>query len=91
MRLENKVALITGGGSGIGRATSVLFAREGARIVVSDVGEDSARQTADEVEAAGGEAVVVTGDVSRTDDAKRWSTPRWTPTVSSTCWSTAPA
>ena len=70
MRLENKVALVTGGGSGIGRATSVLFAREGARIVVSDVVEAAARQTADEVGAVGGEAVVVTGDVSRTDDAK---------------------
>ena len=70
MRLENKVALVTGGGSGIGRATSVLFAREGARIVVSDVVEAAARQTGDEVGAVGGEAVVVTGDVSRTDDAK---------------------
>ncbi len=70
MRLEGKVALVTGGGSGIGRATSVLFAREGARLVVSDVGEAAARQTADEVEAAGGETVVVTGDVSRTGDAK---------------------
>ena len=70
MRLKGKVALITGGGSGIGRATSVLFAREGASLVVSDVSEAAARQTADEVEAVGGDAVVVTGDVSRTDDAK---------------------
>ena len=91
MRLENKVALITGGGSGIGRATSVLFAREGARIVVSDVGEDSARQTADEVEAAGGEAVIVTGDVSRTDDAKTMVDAALDAYGSSTCWSTAPA
>ena len=70
MRLENKVALVTGGGSGIGRATSVLFAREGAKLVVSDVSETSARQTADDVEAVGGDAVIVTGDVSRTDDAR---------------------
>ena len=70
MRLQDKAALITGGGSGIGRATAALFAREGARIVVSDVSEAGARQTADEVESAGGDAVVVTGDVSRAEDAK---------------------
>ena len=44
MRLQNKVVLITGGGSGIGRATSLLFATEGARVVVSDLKEESARE-----------------------------------------------
>ena len=70
MRLKDKVALVTGAGSGIGRATSVLFAREGARIVVSDISETTAQQTADSVAAAGGNVATVIGDVSRTDDAK---------------------
>ena len=70
MRLKHKVALVTGAGSGIGRATSVLFAREGARVVVSDISETAAQQTADEVAAAGGDVATVIGDVSRTDDAK---------------------
>ena len=70
MRLKDKVALVTGAGSGIGRATSVLFAREGARIVVSDISETTAQQTADAVAAAGGNVATVIGDVSRTDDAK---------------------
>jgi NAD(P)-dependent dehydrogenase (short-subunit alcohol dehydrogenase family) len=70
MRLADKVALVTGGGSGIGRETSVLFAREGARIVVSDVGDAAAQETAVAVAAVGGAATVVTGDVSVTDEAK---------------------
>lgn len=70
MRLENKVALITGGGSGIGRASAVLFAREGARVVVSDLNEAPALETAKEIEAGGGDATIVTGDVSRNIDAE---------------------
>ena len=71
MRLLNKVALVTGGGSGIGRETAVLFAEEGARIVVADIFESSATQTADRIKANGGEALVVTGDVTLSEDAKR--------------------
>lgn len=71
MRLENKVALVTGGGSGIGRATALLFAREGARVAVSDLDEAAALATVREVEAAGGEAAPVVGDVSRAGDAER--------------------
>ncbi len=71
MRLADKVALITGGGSGIGRASAVLFAREGAKIAVSDMNKASADETARAVEAAGGEATVVTGDVSSGADAER--------------------
>ena len=71
MRLDNKVALITGGGSGIGRASALLFAREGARIVVSDLSEASAQETVREVRAQAGEAEPVSGDVSISQDALR--------------------
>ncbi len=71
MRLEGKVALITGGGSGIGRATAELFAREGASVVVSDLHGPAAEETARAVGGSGGEAIVVTGDVSVSADAER--------------------
>ena len=71
MRLEEKVALITGGGSGIGRASALLFAKEGARIVVSDLNESAAVETSRYIEDAGGEATSVQGDVSRGPDAER--------------------
>ena len=64
MRLEGKVALITGAGSGIGRASSLLFAMEGARVVVSDMNEGPALELVEEITGQGGEAAFVTGDVS---------------------------
>jgi NAD(P)-dependent dehydrogenase (short-subunit alcohol dehydrogenase family) len=70
MRLKDKVALITGGGSGIGRATAELFAREGAKVVVSDLNEAPALETVEVIKARGGEATAVTGDVSRSRDAE---------------------
>ena len=71
MRLRHKVALVTGAGSGIGRATALLFASEGARVVVSDIGEADALETTEAVRAAGGESIAVTGDVSINTDAER--------------------
>lgn len=64
-RLEGKVALITGGGSGIGEATALLFAKEGARIAVADVDEKGAMQTVTAIRGQGGEAVFIHCDVSR--------------------------
>jgi NAD(P)-dependent dehydrogenase (short-subunit alcohol dehydrogenase family) len=70
MRLANKVALITGGGSGIGKASSLLFAREGAKVVVVDLKKDTAQSTADEIRKAGGEAKAFAADVSKSKDAE---------------------
>jgi 3-oxoacyl-[acyl-carrier protein] reductase len=70
MRLENKVAVITGGGSGIGRATSYLFAREGAKIVVSDIDNRGGEETEKEIKSTGGQASFVHVDVSKAVDLK---------------------
>ncbi|MBN8875483.1 MAG: glucose 1-dehydrogenase [Rhodospirillales bacterium] len=62
--LAGKSALITGGGGGIGRATALAFAREGARVAVADAMEDAARQTVALVNEAGGQAMSLSGDVT---------------------------
>ena len=67
MRLVNKVALVTGGAGGIGKASCVLFAREGARVVVVDLKQEAAEETAREI---GGEARAFAADVSKAADAE---------------------
>jgi 3-oxoacyl-[acyl-carrier protein] reductase len=69
--LKDKVALITGGGNGIGRATAVRFAREGAKIVVSDLDEAGLEETKAEIEAEKGEVSVVVGSVASRDDVQK--------------------
>ena len=70
MRLDGKVALITGGASGMGKVASGLFAREGAKIVLTDVADEAGEATAAEIRDAGGEAAYVHADVSKESDAK---------------------
>jgi len=68
MRLKDKVALITGAASGIGRETALLFAREGAKVVVVDTNRKNGEQTATDIGAAKGEAIFVSADVSKATD-----------------------
>jgi NAD(P)-dependent dehydrogenase (short-subunit alcohol dehydrogenase family) len=70
MRLANKVALITGAGSGIGRESALLFAREGAQVVVGDVNVIGGEQTVEQITAAGGQATFVKVDVSKAAEVK---------------------
>jgi NAD(P)-dependent dehydrogenase (short-subunit alcohol dehydrogenase family) len=71
MRLASKVALITGGGSGIGRETALLFAREGAAVVIADVNDAGAQESVSRVQSAGGRALAVHADVSQAPDCER--------------------
>jgi NAD(P)-dependent dehydrogenase (short-subunit alcohol dehydrogenase family) len=70
MRLDGKVALITGGGSGMGMVASRLFASEGAKVVLADVADQVGEAVAAEIGAAGGKAAYVHADVSKEADAK---------------------
>ena len=70
-RLQGKVALITGAASGIGRASALLFAREGAAVALADLNEKAGRELAEAIAAAGGRAVFIPADVSRAADCER--------------------
>jgi NAD(P)-dependent dehydrogenase (short-subunit alcohol dehydrogenase family) len=70
MRLHDKVALITGAGSGIGRAAALLWASEGASVVVADVNDAAGQAVVAELRAAGGQAIYVHADVSQAADAE---------------------
>ena len=69
-KFENKVVLITGGTSGIGRATAIAFAAEGAKVVVSGRREKEGRDVVDEIAKFDGEAIFVQADVANADDVK---------------------
>ena len=70
-RLKNKVAFITGAGAGMGREAAVLFAEEGARVVVADIDGAAAAETVKKVKAVGGQGLAVTGDVALEADVQR--------------------
>ena len=69
-RLEGKVAVITGGNSGIGEAAALLFAAEGAKVVISARRQQQLEEVADKIRAAGGEVLPVVGDISKPEDAQ---------------------
>jgi NAD(P)-dependent dehydrogenase (short-subunit alcohol dehydrogenase family) len=68
--VEGKITLVTGGGGGIGRAAALAFAREGARVAVADFAAAAARDTVALINAAGGQAITLTGDVTRAKDVR---------------------
>lgn len=71
MRLKDKVAIITGAGSGIGRASAVLFAKEGAKVAVADIVRKGSLETVKMIRNSGGDATFVETDVSRASDVER--------------------
>ncbi len=71
MQVQDRVALVTGAGSGIGKAAALLLAKEGAKIGALGHTEDEIRQTTDEIRSGGGDAVSLTADISKVEDAQR--------------------
>jgi 3-oxoacyl-[acyl-carrier protein] reductase len=70
MKLEGRVAVVTGGGSGIGAAAALAFAREGARVVVTDLNEGGAKITLEQIEKAGGQGLALRADVTQAADTQ---------------------
>ncbi|MEI7027417.1 SDR family NAD(P)-dependent oxidoreductase [Paenibacillus sp. y28] len=71
MRLSNKIVLITGSGSGIGKSTALLFAKEGASVIVNDLQADRGEETVQEIRQAGGEAIFLQADVTKPEDVEK--------------------
>ncbi len=71
MKLSNKAAVITGAGSGIGRAMGALFAKEGAKVVIADIKDSAGNETVRQIKASGGEAIFVQTDVTKAVEVER--------------------
>lgn len=71
MRLKNKIAIITGAGSGIGRGIALAFVKEGAKVVAADWSEEGGKETVEQIKKEGGEAVFVKTDVSKASDIEQ--------------------
>jgi NAD(P)-dependent dehydrogenase (short-subunit alcohol dehydrogenase family) len=71
MKLENKIAIITGAGSGMGKVAALLFAKEGAKIAAADITEGAVKETVAEITKNGGQAMALHADVSKAADVKR--------------------
>lgn len=71
MRLANKVAIVTGAASGIGRASAILFAKEGARVVVADIDDTGGKETVKKIKASGGESIFVHTNVTKAADVEQ--------------------
>ncbi len=67
-QLENKVAIITGAASGIGKETALLFAREGAKVTISDINEEAGNKVVEEIKSLGGEAIFVKANTASAED-----------------------
>ena len=68
MALTDKVCVVTGSGSGIGRATAIEMARQGGKVVVSDVNDANGESTVEEIKGAGGEAVYIHADMRKQEE-----------------------
>jgi NAD(P)-dependent dehydrogenase (short-subunit alcohol dehydrogenase family) len=71
MRLQNKIAIITGAGSGIGRGIALAFIKEGAKVVVADWSEEGGKETVEQIKKKNGEAIFVKTDISKTNDVEQ--------------------
>ncbi|WP_066217809.1 SDR family NAD(P)-dependent oxidoreductase [Formosa haliotis] len=69
-QLENKVALVTGAGSGIGKAVAFLYAKEGAKVIINDINEENGQGVVNQIKSEGGEASFIEGDVSKEEDVQ---------------------
>jgi 3-oxoacyl-(acyl-carrier-protein) reductase len=70
MRLKDKVAVITGAGSGIGEATAIRFAKEGAKVIINDVNMEAANSVLEKIKGEGGEAIILQADISKKDEVE---------------------